>query len=117
MSLRIGEQIPREGEVRLPGGRDEPVRTYGAGRVCAVEGCTTRLFRRYNLFPCCSLHAKSMPSTGGRRQRLDVPVVRRRCAYEPCGCAFTTTNAARKYCSDRCRIRAFQKRQQPAQIA
>ncbi len=116
MSLRIGEQIPREGEVRLPGGRDEPVRTYGAGRVCAVEGCTTRL-SRYNPSPCCSLHAKSMPSTGGRRQRLDVPVVRRRCAYEPCGCEFTTTNAARKYCSDRCRMRAFQKRQRPAQIA
>jgi hypothetical protein len=116
VSLRIGEQVPRHGEVRLPGGRSEPVRTYGAGRVCAVVGCTTRL-SRYNPSPYCSLHAKAMPPMGERRQRRDVPVMRRRCAYEPCGHEFTTTNAARKFCSDRCRMRAFQERQRLAKVA
>jgi hypothetical protein len=41
-------------------------------------------------------------------------MVTRRCAYEPCSNEFTTANMARKYCSDRCRMRAFQERQRIA---
>jgi hypothetical protein len=114
--LGNSDHIPRRGEIRLPGGRNEPVRTYGSGRTCAVAGCTTKL-SRYNPSVYCSLHAKLIPLPSERRQRRDVPMMTRTCAYTPCGNEFTTANAARKYCSDRCRMRAFQERQRLAQVA
>ena len=36
--------------------------------------------------------------------------ISRRCAFEQCGREFTTTNPAKKYCSDACRMKAFQAR-------
>ena len=33
-----------------------------------------------------------------------------RCAFEPCGREFMTTNSAKKYCTDSCRMKAFQAR-------
>jgi len=114
--VRLGDQIPRHGEVRLPGGRAEPVRTYGAGRVCAARGCLTRL-SRYNPSEFCTVHGRSAVATGEPRQRHDAPLLTRRCAYAPCSHEFTTANSARKYCSDRCRMRAFQERQRLARVA
>ena len=114
--MRLGDQLPRHGEVRLPGGRGEPVRSYGAGRVCAAAGCTTRL-SRYNPSDVCSLHVRSASAVTEHRLRRDAPVLTRRCAYRPCGHEFTTANTARKYCSDRCRMRAFQERQRLAKVA
>lgn len=114
--MRFGDQIPRHGEVRLPGGRGEPVRTYGDGRVCAAPGCLTRL-SRYNPAEYCAVHARAAVAAGEHRQRRDAPLLARRCAYRPCGHEFTTANAARKYCSDRCRMRAFQERQRLARVA
>ena len=114
--MRLGEQIPRHGEVRLPGGRGEPVRTYGDGRVCAARGCVT-LLSRYNPSEFCAVHGRSAVDLGEHRHRRAAPLLTRRCAYAPCGHEFTTANAARKYCSDRCRMRAFQERQRLARVA
>jgi hypothetical protein len=86
-------------------------RTYGSGRVCAVEGCGTRL-SAYNPSDVCALHSGSwqddlqqLSRRGAQREEIT-----RRCAFEPCGREFTTTNPAKKYCSDACRMRAFQAR-------
>lgn len=87
------------------------VRTYQAGRVCIVEGCTTRL-SMYNPSPTCAVHTAMWRAS--LRKTQDTPPRRepetRRCAHEPCGREFVTTNPARKYCSDACRMRAFQAR-------
>ena len=86
-------------------------KTYGAGRVCAVEGCGTRL-SAYNPSSVCALHGSGWSedlrrSTRRARQREEIT---RTCAYEPCGREFVTTNPAKKYCSDACRMKAFQAR-------
>ena len=113
--MRIEDQVPRHGEVRLPGGRGEPVKTYGDGRICAAPGCMTVL-SRYNPSEYCAHHSRSA-GAAEHRQRRDAPLLTRRCAYEPCGRTFTTSNAARKYCCDRCRMRAFQRRQRLVRVA
>ena len=86
-------------------------KTYGFGRVCEVEGCNTRL-SAYNPSNVCALHSGSWEDDlrhVGRRfaQREEVT---RRCAYENCSREFTTTNPAKKYCCDACRMKAFQAR-------
>ena len=86
-------------------------KTYGAGRVCAVEGCGTRL-SAYNPSSVCALHGSGWSedlrrSTRRARQREEIT---RTCAYEPCGREFVTANPAKKYCSDACRMKAFQAR-------
>ena len=40
----------------------------------------------------------------------------RRCAFELCGREFVTTNPAKKYCSDGCRMKAFQARMLAARV-
>jgi len=86
-------------------------KTYGAGRVCVVEGCGTRL-SAYNPSSVCALHGGAWQddyhrSTRKASQREEIA---RRCAFEPCGREFATTNPAKKYCSDACRMKAFQAR-------
>ena len=86
-------------------------KTYGAGRVCAVEGCGTRL-SAYNPSSVCALHGSGWSedlrrSTRRSRQREEIT---RTCAYEPCGREVVTSNPAKKYCSDACRMKAFQAR-------
>ena len=49
-----------------PGGHDEPVHSFGAGRRCGHPGCTTKL-SIYNDGALCAAH-----DLGGRRQRLYV---------------------------------------------
>jgi hypothetical protein len=86
-------------------------KTYGAGRICIVDGCGTRL-SAYNPSSVCALHGGAWQddyhrSTRKASQREEIT---RRCAFEPCGREFTTTNPAKKYCSDACRMKAFQAR-------
>ncbi len=86
-------------------------KTYGTGRICAMEGCGTRL-SVYNPSGVCALH-------GGAWQEARSHVVRktarreqltRRCAFRRCDREFTTANPAKRYCCDACRMRAFQAR-------
>jgi len=86
-------------------------KTYGVGRICKVDGCGTRL-SAYNPSSVCALHGGAWQdeyhrSTRKASQREEIA---RRCAFEPCGREFTTTNPAKKYCSDACRMKAFQAR-------
>jgi len=86
-------------------------RTYGSGRVCAVPGCGT-LLSAYNPSDVCALHSGAWhdESHQAARQLAQREELTRRCAFEPCSREFTTTNPAKKYCGDACRMRAFQAR-------
>jgi len=86
-------------------------RTYGIGRICVVDGCGTRL-SAYNPSSVCALHGGAWQDDFHRSARKSSrrEETTRRCAFEPCGREFMTTNPAKKYCSDACRMRAFQAR-------
>lgn len=86
-------------------------KTYGVGRICAVEGCGTRL-SAYNPSSVCALHSGAWQDDFQRsaRKASQREEIARRCAFEGCGREFTTTNPAKKYCCDACRMRAFQAR-------
>ena len=86
-------------------------KTYGAGRVCMVDGCGTRL-SAYNPSSVCALHGGAWQDDYHRttRKATQREEITRHCAFEHCGREFTTTNPAKKYCSDACRMRAFQAR-------
>ena len=86
-------------------------RTYGLGRICDVEGCGTRL-SAYNPSSVCALHDGAWQDDAHRfaRQTDRRDELSRRCAFASCGHEFTTTNPAKKYCCDACRMRAFQAR-------
>jgi len=86
-------------------------KTYGVGRICAVEGCGTRL-SAYNPSSVCALHGGAWQDDyhRGTRKASQREEITRRCAFEPCGREFTTTNPAKKYCGDSCRMKAFQAR-------
>jgi len=86
-------------------------RTYGSGRVCAVPGCGTVL-SAYNPSEVCALHSGAWRDEAHQaaRKLTQREELTRRCAFEPCSREFTTTNPARKYCGDACRMRAFQAR-------
>lgn len=90
-----------------PQGR-EPVRKYPAERVCAAEGCITRL-SVYNPSIYCSAHASlDLPLVTASVSRTGTQVLHRNCAH--CGRAFVTTNPKRKFCTSRCRVRAHYER-------
>lgn len=86
-------------------------RTYGTGRICAVEGCGTRL-SAYNPSSVCALHSGAWQDdmTYLARRESQREEVTRRCAFGGCGREFSTVNPAKKYCCDACRMRAFQAR-------
>jgi hypothetical protein len=86
-------------------------KTYGNGRVCVVEGCGTRL-SAYNPSSVCALHGGAWQDDyhQGARKSSRREEITRRCAYDPCAREFATTNPAKKYCSDACRMKAFQAR-------
>ena len=86
-------------------------KTYGIGRICIVEGCGTRL-SAYNPSSVCALHGGAWRDDfhHGTRKSCQREEISRRCAFDPCGREFVTTNPAKKYCSDACRMRAFQAR-------
>jgi hypothetical protein len=89
----------------------DKTRTYGVGRVCIVEGCGTRL-SVYNPSRICALHGDGWKEEfrPGPRGVSHHEEMTRRCAYELCSREFLTTNPAKKYCSDHCRMKAFQAR-------
>ena len=86
-------------------------KTYGVGRVCAVKGCGTRL-SAYNPSTVCALHTGSWQDAYQQAAHKTPPrdEMVRTCAFDGCGREFTTTNPAKKYCCDACRMRAFQAR-------
>jgi hypothetical protein len=86
-------------------------KTYGSGRICMVDGCGTRL-SAYNPSNVCALHGGSWQEEYHRTTRKTVQrdEITRRCAFDQCRREFVTTNPAKKYCSDACRMRAFQAR-------
>jgi len=86
-------------------------KTYGVGRICIVDGCGTRL-SAYNPSSVCALHGGAWQDDYHRstRKASHREEITRRCAFEPCSREFTTTNPAKKYCSDACRMKAFQAR-------
>lgn len=86
-------------------------KTYGVGRICSVDGCGTRL-SSYNPSSICALHGGAWqdhyPRSARKTSRHEE--VTRRCAFEPCSQEFATANPVKKYCSDACRMKAFQAR-------
>ena len=84
------------------------LRTYARGRVCAAESCATVL-SVYNGAAFCALHDCVMAS---RPRRALHPARERACDH--CGTVFETVNAARRFCSDRCRMAAFARRKRAA---
>lgn len=104
-SVFRGRSLPRTSYDMLK------TKTYGLGRICAVDGCGTRL-SAYNPSSVCALHngAWQDDDHAGARRADPRDEITRRCAFESCGREFTTTNPAKKYCSDACRMRAFQAR-------
>ena len=86
-------------------------KTYGIGRICTMDGCGTRL-SAYNPSRVCALHGGAWQDDYHRsgRKSSQREEFTRRCAFEPCGREFATTNPAKKYCSDACRMKAFQAR-------
>jgi hypothetical protein len=103
-----GRRLPENG-----GGAsgDGGPRTYGAGRRCAADGCDT-ILSSYNPSALCSLHAGGWDERPPREPRHSCtrPEQTRRCANALCSVEFTTANPSRVYCSDRCRMKAFQLR-------
>jgi hypothetical protein len=82
-----------------------------------VEGCNTRL-SIYNPLPTCAVHTPvDLHSLAGAQEvrPLHEPQVRT-CAYEACGREFVTTNPARRYCSNGCRLRAFKDRNMESRL-
>jgi len=86
-------------------------RTYGAGRICIRDGCGTRL-SAYNPSSVCALHGGAWQDDfqRGARRSSRREEITRRCDFESCGREFMTANPAKKYCSDSCRMKAFQAR-------
>ena len=86
-------------------------KTYGVGRICMVDGCGTRL-SAYNPSSVCALHGGAWQDEYHRtaRKATHREEITRHCMFVQCGREFTTTNPAKKYCSDACRMRAFQAR-------
>ena len=85
------------------------VRSYHSGRICAHAACDT-ILSIYNPSKYCTVHATI--AANGRRRGLSRRV--REVACEHCGTQFATSNEARKYCSDRCRMAAFARRKRAA---
>jgi hypothetical protein len=93
-------------------------RTYGVGRICMVDGCGTRL-SAYNPSNVCALHGGSWQEEYHRttRKTAQREEITRHCAFDHCRREFVTTNPAKKYCSDACRMKAFQARVMEAKRA
>jgi len=86
-------------------------KTYGVGRICIMDGCGT-LLSAYNPSSVCALHGGAWQDDfySGARKSSRREETGRRCAFEPCGREFMTANSAKKYCTDSCRMKAFQAR-------
>jgi len=88
-----------------------PVRTFGNGRVCSAEGCSTVL-SLYNPSDLCAVHERHVTHVEEEpSRRLLGPLLVAQCAFSECDNTFATRNPRRKYCSDSCRMKAFQRRE------
>lgn len=92
-----------------PASHTNRVRSYQRGRICAHVECDT-ILSIYNPSKYCTVHAGLAAS--GRRRGMPRPI--REVACEQCGTVFETSNQARKFCSDRCRMAAFARRKRAA---
>jgi hypothetical protein len=90
--------------------RTERVAVRERGRVCAHEGCDT-ILSVYNPLNYCAAHVSE---TLNRRRRGSLQPARI-VACHHCGEEFTTRNAHRRYCGDRCRMAAFARRKRAAE--
>jgi hypothetical protein len=104
--------MTRGSRVFAPSGGGEKVAAYARGRRCAIDGCAT-ILSTYNPSSCCALHEQQ--HVVRRHQRTTRPSEERVCPQ--CGCEFETTNPQRRFCSDRCRMAAFQRRRRTAGAA
>jgi hypothetical protein len=113
-----GTRPVRGGRLQHVTGAMFKTRTYGEGRICVVDGCGTRL-SAYNPSNICALHGASWQEEHHRatRRASQREEITRRCAFAHCGREFTTTNPAKKYCTDACRMKAFQARMLEAKHA
>ena len=96
------------GTLAAPISQASRVRSYESGRICSHSECDTVL-SVYNPTKFCTIHAKFAVS---RRRGAPRPVAEVVCAH--CGSEFETTNPARRFCSDRCRMAAFARRKRAA---
>jgi hypothetical protein len=95
------------------GGADDYPQTYGVGRRCGAEGCETVL-SKYNPSDVCAVHTIVQAEPARRRTpRRTCEPTSGTCQLEGRGRAFVTTSRTRKYCSDRCRVKAFALRKLP----
>jgi hypothetical protein len=94
----------------------ERVDVFGAGRVCAAADCGT-ILSTYNPSSSCAVHGGRFAPVGRRSQHVKQPLVERECRNPACARVFESSNRTRAYCSDRCRVQAFQQRRSPEQNA
>lgn len=110
MELR-STKVLRGSSLQAVAGGMLKAKTYGADRVCAVEGCGTRL-SSYNPSSRCAMHGGAWQEDPrhSERKTSQREEISRRCAFAPCSREFATTNPAKKYCTNACRMKAFQAR-------
>ena len=90
------------------GGIRQRVQTYPRDRVCAAPECSTVL-SAYNPRALCALHAiLDRDASRCHERQKELPLFERTC--EHCGFVFETGNRRKRFCSDRCRVAAFQHR-------
>jgi hypothetical protein len=85
------------------------VRSYRSGRTCGHSACDT-ILSIYNPSMYCWAHdalASGRRAHGAQRPTREV-------TCENCATLFSTGNAARKFCSDSCRMAAFARRKRKA---
>jgi hypothetical protein len=79
--------------------------------VCSAEGCDTVL-SSYNPTTMCAVHERRVTRIeDAPSRRLLGPLRTVECAFSECVNTFITRNPRRKYCSDSCRMKAFQRRE------
>ena len=104
--------VTRGSRVYAPSAGNVKVSAYATGRTCAADGCLT-ILSTYNPSAFCSVHEpQRLPRR--RREITSRPLEERACPH--CGAIFETANLRRRFCSDRCRVAAFQRRRQHTQI-
>jgi predicted nucleic acid-binding Zn ribbon protein len=105
--------VTRGSRVFAPSAGNVKISAYSRGRTCAAEGCAT-ILSTYNPSAYCSVH-EPQDLVRRHRQRMSRPLEERACPQ--CGEVFETANPRRRFCSDRCRVAAFQQRRQRAAVS
>ena len=108
MGTRISGTSRITGTLTASVSRGDRVRSHQSGRTCGCSACNT-ILSVYNPSTYCALHASLAVA---RRRSIPGPATEVACAR--CGDSFETSNPARKYCSDRCRMADFARRKRAA---